>query len=131
LDAANRRSFRNRRVAQDVRAGFDSGDLPECVAAMAGERLERACSGKALQIVPVEARRGGRDPRTLPKQPVPTRGDNAFVPVFDSLARAENRVELRVHRGGFPECNPIRWPARPPTHFDAIAGASCTSCEGV
>src|SRR5438093_13689157 len=37
-------------------AGFDSGDLPECVAAMAGERLERACSGKRS-----EERRVGKE----------------------------------------------------------------------
>src|SRR5260221_3651714 len=50
----NRRSFLYRRVAQDVRAGFDSSDLPVGVAAMAGERLQRSCSCKALQFAPVE-----------------------------------------------------------------------------
>src|SRR6266511_6144370 len=56
----NRRRFRHRRIAQDVRAGFDSGDLPVGVAAMAGERLERSCSGKALQVVPVELGAAGK-----------------------------------------------------------------------
>src|SRR5882757_171089 len=37
-----RRSFLYRRVAQDVRAGFDPGDLPVGVAAMARERFERS-----------------------------------------------------------------------------------------
>src|SRR5256885_4683973 len=67
----NRRSFRNRRIAQDVRAGFDSGDLPEGVAAMAGERLERTRSGKAHQAVPAELGAAGKiaDPFAQPPPP--------------------------------------------------------------
>src|ERR1044071_6291622 len=73
----NRRSFRNRRVAQDVRAGFDSRDLPEGVAAMAGERLERARSGKALQVVPVESG-AARKILDAVEQPLPPRADDAL-----------------------------------------------------
>src|SRR5258708_4800796 len=50
----NRRSFLYRRVAQDVRAGFDSSDLPGGVAAVGGERPQRAGSGKATQVAPVQ-----------------------------------------------------------------------------
>src|SRR3989442_8710755 len=56
----NRRSFRNRRITQDVRAGFDSGDLPVGVAAMAGERLERTGSRQTLQVAAGEVRAAGQ-----------------------------------------------------------------------
>src|SRR6266852_8133892 len=49
-----RRSFRHRRVAQDVRAGFDSGDLPVSLVPMARERLERSGGSKALQVAAIE-----------------------------------------------------------------------------
>src|SRR6267378_1582362 len=73
----DRRSFLCRRVAQDVRAGFDSSDLPVSVAAMAGERFERSCSGKALQFAPVEPGAAGEVADAVERSDF-SRGDNAL-----------------------------------------------------
>src|SRR6266576_3498413 len=116
----NRRSFRNRRVAQDVRAGFDSGDLPECVAAMAGERLERACSGKALQIVPVELGAAG-EILDAAEQPVPTRGDNAFGTRFrQTLHEQKTESNCECIGAGFQSAIPFAGQRVHRTHFDAM-----------
>src|SRR6266851_4228298 len=48
------RSLPHRRVAQDMRTGFDSDDLPASVVPMAGKRLQRAGGRQALKVVPIE-----------------------------------------------------------------------------
>src|SRR6266852_668716 len=95
----NRRSFRHWRIAQDVRAGFDSCDLPIGLAAIAGERLERSCSGKALQVVPAELGAAGKILDTV-EQPVPPRGDNALgARLRQALHQEKSEPNRRVSRG--------------------------------
>src|SRR5438445_7045465 len=116
-----RRSFLNRRMAQDVRPGFDSGDLPECVAAMAGERLERACSGEALQVVPVELGAAGKILDAV-EQPVPPRADDALGALSrQTLHEQETEPDCDACIGaGFQSAIPLASQRVHRPHLDAM-----------
>ena len=92
----NRRSFRNRRITQDVRAGFDSGDLPVGVAAMAGERLERTGSRQTLQVAAVEFGAAGKIFDTVERLVFPCRDDALGTGLRQALHQAEAQADRRV-----------------------------------
>src|SRR6266436_4372138 len=118
----NRRSFLYRRVAQDVRPGFDSSDLPVGVAAMAGERLQRSCSCKALQFAPVEPGTAGEVADAVERSDS-SRGDNALgAGLRQALNQAEAQADRRVSICPGLQCAvPIAGQRIHRPHVDAVA----------
>src|SRR5258708_37667727 len=92
----NRRSCLYRRVAQDVRSGLDSSDLPVSVAAMAGERLQRSGRGEAFQVVPVEPGTAGEIADAVERSDF-SRGDKGLRA---RLRQALSEAEAQADRPG-------------------------------
>jgi len=95
-----------------------------------GETLERACSGKALQIVPVELGAAARS-STLPNNRSRRAATMRSYPFSTDLARAENRVDCECIGAGFQSASHSLAQRVHRTHFDAMPARVCTSCEGV